>query len=178
MDREWESRSRVAWVGRLFRYPNLHTHATKQVMTQGGPWKARRLAQGDQVMSDLEQRFLAKIRTSADAVGKEETTRAEPPREGEGSGTGSGGGNGVSEPRRLEHQPFARVIVIRRNERCRDDARPASGPLGSEQQSKPVRDGGEGHGEAPRRGEGEGGCGGGGATAVPAAFRRPPQSAL
>ncbi|GLC46173.1 hypothetical protein PLESTM_001835100 [Pleodorina starrii] len=73
-----------------------------QVMTYGGPWRARRLAQGDAVMADIEARFLGKMEAALRG----------------GGGGGSSGNNAAGsqqQPQALEQRPFARVIVIRRS---------------------------------------------------------------
>ncbi|GIM00114.1 hypothetical protein Vretimale_5010 [Volvox reticuliferus] len=69
-----------------------------KVMTEGGPWRARRLAQGEKVMNDLEARFLAKM------AAKEEEQQLHL------------NGGYEQRPHLLEHHPFARVIVIRRKD--------------------------------------------------------------
>ncbi|KAG2422029.1 hypothetical protein HXX76_008279 [Chlamydomonas incerta] len=61
------------------------------VMTEGGPWRARRLAQGDAAMTDLANRFAAKY-------------------------GGMGSVQYGSAP--LSHRPAARVVVLRRRGGC------------------------------------------------------------
>ena len=56
-------------------------------MTEGGPWRARRLAQGEAAMTDLANRFAAKY----GGMGSEQYGSAP-----------------------LSHRPAARVVVLRR----------------------------------------------------------------
>jgi hypothetical protein len=57
-----------------------------QVMTEGGPWHARKLQSGEEFMERLGRRFLARC----------------------------GGPGDEQRGRRLVHSPFARLVVLRR----------------------------------------------------------------
>ncbi|KXZ41629.1 hypothetical protein GPECTOR_354g111 [Gonium pectorale] len=113
-----------------------------KVMTEGGPWRARRLAQGDAAVDDLWRRFVSKYATEGRAGAGAGAGAAPSGSRGEGEeGDGAGGGGERLLGRRLVHRPAARVLVFRRRAEGEagvaggqaevlDQSRAAAGPVG------------------------------------------------
>ncbi|GFR51263.1 hypothetical protein Agub_g13570 [Astrephomene gubernaculifera] len=95
-----------------------------QVMTEGGPWRARRLAQGEEVMSDLRNRFFSKLIAACGDAGSQEPLLREAPhhlqrepgqhQEQQGQQQQRNQQQQQQEGGRLVHHPSARLIVLRR----------------------------------------------------------------